>query len=57
MWTEITLQSNQKYLLIRSIIKNILKYLCKTVSVGRSGYYNYFSATSQIQLEKRIHQD
>ncbi|WP_258236984.1 IS3 family transposase [Bacillus sp. NP247] len=59
---KITLQPSQKYLLIRSIIekyslKNMVRYLCKIAGVSRSGYYNYFSTTSQSRREERIHQD
>ncbi|QWH16994.1 IS3 family transposase [Bacillus mycoides] len=59
---EITLHPSQKYLLIRSIIekyslKNMVRYLCEIAGVSRSGYYNYFSTTSQSRREKRMHQD
>ncbi|MGI2776101.1 IS3 family transposase, partial [Bacillus cytotoxicus] len=59
---ELTLRPNQKYMLIRSIIetynlKNMVKYLCGIAGVSRSGYYNYFSVSSQRQRKNRIDQD
>ncbi len=49
-------------MLIRSIIetynlKNMVKYLCGIAGVSRSGYYNYFSVSSQRQRKNRIDQD
>ncbi|PFO76992.1 MULTISPECIES: IS3 family transposase [Bacillus cereus group] len=59
---EITLPPSQKYVLIRSIIekynlKNMVRYLCGIAGVSRSGYYNYFSVSSQSQRKRRIDQD
>ncbi|PFN02108.1 IS3 family transposase [Bacillus cereus] len=59
---KITLPPSQKYVLIRSIIekynlKNMVRYLCGIAGVSRSGYYNYFSVSSQNQRKRRIDQD
>ncbi|EEM68657.1 hypothetical protein bthur0009_53000 [Bacillus thuringiensis serovar andalousiensis BGSC 4AW1] len=35
----------------------MVRYLCENADVSRSGYYHYFSATSQSQRKKRMHQD
>ncbi|ENQ3079347.1 IS3 family transposase [Bacillus cereus] len=58
----ITLPPSQKYLLIRSVIvkynlRNMVSYLCKVAGVSRSGYYNYFSLSSQEQRKQKNGQD
>ncbi|WOA63392.1 IS3 family transposase [Bacillus mycoides] len=59
---EITLSPSQKYILIRSVIikynlRNMVSYLCKVAGVSRSGYYNYFSISSQEQRKQKNNQD
>ncbi|MGE7875717.1 IS3 family transposase, partial [Bacillus paramycoides] len=59
---EITLPPSQKYILIRSVIlkynlKNMVSHLCKVTGVSRSGYYNYFSVSSQEQRKQKSDQD
>ncbi|PEF72028.1 IS3 family transposase [Bacillus pseudomycoides] len=59
---EITLPPSQKYILIRSVIikynlRNMVSHLCKVTGVSRSGYYNYFSVSSQEQRKQKSDQD
>ncbi|WP_242225423.1 IS3 family transposase [Bacillus cereus group sp. BfR-BA-01380] len=59
---KITLPTSQKYLLIRSVIvkynlRNMVSYLCKVAGVSRSGYYNYFSLSSQERRKQKNDQD
>lgn len=59
---EITLPPSQKFILIRSVImkynlRNMVSYLCKVAGVSRSGYYNYFSISSQEQRKQKSDRD
>jgi putative transposase len=56
------LAAEEKFLLIYQIIKkynlkNSISALCKNASVSRSGYYNYFTLTSQNRRIQRNNQD
>nr|WP_261797522.1 IS3 family transposase [Bacillus sp. COPE52] len=59
---EITLPPSQKFILIRSVImkynlRNMVSHLCKVAGVSRSGYYNYFSVSSQEQRKQKSDRD
>lgn len=59
---EITLPPSQKFILIRSVImkynlRNMVSHLCKVAGVSRSGYYNYFSVSSQEQRKQKSNRD
>lgn len=59
---EITLSSADKLLLIKDTIKsyklkNMVSYLCESVGVSRSGYYNYFSNRSVEKRKERKDND
>ncbi|MGI6683921.1 MAG: IS3 family transposase [Bacillota bacterium] len=52
------LVTEQKFQLIKAVVtknklKNMISYLCKSLGVSRSGYYNYFSSKSQNARQKR----
>lgn len=54
--------AEQKFNIINSVVykhklKNMISYLCKTVGVSRSGYYNYFSSKAEKVRNKRDSDD
>ncbi|MBD2816945.1 transposase, partial [Xenorhabdus sp. Flor] len=38
-------------------LRNMVSYLCKVAGVSRSGYYNYFSISSQEQRKQKSDRD